>query len=427
MAGKLKSSLCLLLIYPLGLFAQSPSNGSMQPDTLRATLDPIVVSVSRSVTLDAQSPFSISRINRSETSRLTETATGTESLLSGIPGIFVSNRDNYSLGERLSVRGSGWRSSFGVRGVQVLVDGLPLTSPDGQAILELVDPNMVRNVQVIRGPSALFWGNGSGGTLYFSTESLPNDPTFSIRTSLGSYGIKQTDAVLRTNIKSDQLSVAFSDFKTDGYRDFSKAHIIRSSINYKTRISPSASLSYIGMGILAPDIKNPGSLNLSQYEENPRQANAQFISQNAGKSYHHLIHGLKFEQNFDRSRFESILFNTIRSLENPITPSIIEIERIAFGNRNSYKRIFENLDVSLSADFAYQRDHRKNWGNQQGSKGNLTVDQIEQVASSGLAAIMNYKAGPWGLFTGIRADILYFEANDQFMSANDASGDRWMS
>ena len=426
-AGKFKISLWLLLLVPYGLFAQTTSNSSVEYDTLRATLDPVIVSVSRFVTLDAQSPFSISRITRSETARLSATATGTESLLSGIPGVVISNRDNYSLGERLSVRGSGWRSSFGVRGVQVLVDGLPLTSPDGQTILELVDPNLVRNVQVIRGPSALFWGNGSGGTIYFSTESLRDDPTLSIRTSMGSFGIKQTDAVIRTDLKSDQLTLSFSDFKTDGYRDFSKAHIIRSSIHYKTRLSPSSTLSYIGMGILAPDIKNPGSLNQSQYEENPKQANAQFIIQNAGKSYHHLVHGLKFEKSLNKSRFESILFNTVRSLENPITPSIIGIERVAFGNRNSYQRKFDQLDFSLSADFAFQQDHRKNWRNQQGNKGNLTVNQIEQVGSTGLAAILNYNVGPWGLFTGIRADILYFNADDQFEGAIDASGDRWMS
>lgn len=425
--GKMKILLSFLLLIPFGLSAQTTNPIDVQSDTLRATLEPVIVSVSRSVGLVAQSPFSISRITRTETARLSATATGTESLLSGIPGVFVSNRDNYSLGERLSVRGSGWRSSFGVRGVQVLVDGLPLTSPDGQTILELVDPNLVRNVQVIRGPSALFWGNGSGGTIYFSTESLPGDPTFSLRSSLGSYGIKQTDAVLRTNLRSDQLTFSFSDFKTDGYRDFSKAHIIRSSVNYKTRLSPSSTLSYIGMGILAPDIKNPGSLNLSQYEENPRQANAQFITQNAGKSYHHLVHGLKFEQTIEKSRFESILFNTVRSLENPITPSIIEIERIAFGNRNSYQQKFEQFDFSLSADFAYQQDHRKNWRNQQGKKSNLTVDQIEQVGSSGLAVVLNYSTGPWGFFTGIRGDLLYFKADDQVESASDASGDRWMS
>lgn len=426
-AGKIKILLWAFLLIPLGLSAQTTNSRYVQSDTLRATLDPVVVSVTRSVVLDAQSPFSLSRVTRTESARLSVTATGTESLLSDIPGIIVSNRDNYSLGERLSVRGSGWRSSFGVRGVQVLVDGLPLTSPDGQTILELVDPNLVRNVQVIRGPSALFWGNGSGGTLYFSTESLPSDPTFSIRSSMGSFGIKQTDAVLRTNLKSDQLTVSISDFKTDGYRDFSKAHIIRSSIKYQTRLSPSSILSYIGMGILAPDIKNPGSLNLSQYEENPRQANAQFITQNAGKSYNHLVHGLKFEKTLDDSRFESILFNTVRSLENPITPSIIEIERIAFGNRNSYQQKFEQFDFSLSADFAYQQDHRKNWRNQQGNKGNLTVDQIEQVGSSGLAAILNYSTGPWGLFAGIRADLLYFKADDQTQSTSDASGERWMS
>jgi len=396
-------------------------------DTLRATLDPVYVTVGRNFTIDKQTPFSVSVTRRSELDRVTNTLSGTESILSRSAGVYVANRENYSLGERLSIRGSGWRASFGVRGVQVLVDGLPLTSPDGQTILELVDPNIVRETQVIRGPSALFWGNGSGGTLYFNTESGPDDPTWSLRSSVGSYGQFQNDAVLRTKIGKTGIQFSLSDFRIDGYREHSKAHISRMNLGLNRSFEGNQSIRYQLFGITAPDIKNPGSLNQSVFENDPQSANPQFITQNAGKSYDHLVHGLTYTKGEENISFESVLYNTFRSLENPISPSIIEIERVNVGTRNSLQYRVNDLRLSFSVDAAYQSDDRKNWVNQSGNKGNLTVDQVETVGSMGVAAIAQYIYNNFSITSGLRSDWLYFEAEDAFGVPNDASGSRWMS
>lgn len=396
-------------------------------DTLRATLDPVYITVGRSFTLDQQTPFSVSISQRSELDRVTSTLNGTESLLSRTAGVYVANRENYSLGERLSIRGSGWRASFGVRGIQVLVDGLPLTSPDGQTILELVDPNIVRETQVIRGPSALFWGNGSGGTLYFNTKSGPNDPLLSLRSSVGSYGQFQNDAVLRSVIGKTALQFSLSDFRTDGYREHSKAHISRVNLGLTRSFDGNQSLQYQLFGITAPDIQNPGSLNQSVFQSDPGSANPQFISQKTGKSYDHLVHGLTYSKRAENTSFESVLYNTFRSLENPISPSIIEIERVNIGTRNSFQYRFSNLKFSFSTDAAYQSDDRKNWVNQSGNKGNLTVDQIETVGSVGTAALIQYTFNEFTITSGLRSDWLYFEAEDAFEGQDNASGSRWMS
>jgi iron complex outermembrane receptor protein len=418
------TTMFLTLFLAITAFSQS---NTASTDTLRATLEPVYVTVGRNFTLDQQTPFSVSISRRSEVDRVTTTLNGTESLLSGIAGVFVANRENYSLGERLSIRGSGWRASFGVRGVQVLVDGLPLTSPDGQTILELVDPNLIRESQVIRGPSALFWGNGSGGTLYFNTQSLPDDPMLTLRSSVGSYGQFQNDATVRTAIGETDVRFSVSDFRTDGYREHSKAHISRINLGVDRTFAGNQALRYQLFGITAPDIKNPGSLNQTVFDSDPASANPQFISQQAGKSYDHLIHGLTYSKQTQNTSFESVLFNTFRSLENPISPSIIEIERVNVGSRNSFQYRTNGLKLSFSADAAYQSDDRKNWVNQSGSKGNLTVDQIETVGSFGLAAIAQYTRNDISVTTGIRSDLLYFEADDAFGGQNDASGARWMS
>lgn len=416
--------LTMILTFILALTALAQTTPS---DTLRATLDPVYVTVGRNFTLDQQTPFSVSISQRSEIDRVTNTLNGTESLLFRTAGVFVANRENYSLGERLSVRGSGWRASFGVRGVQVLVDGLPLTSPDGQTILELVDPNIVRETQVIRGPSALFWGNGSGGTLFFNTESRPSDPMLSLRSSIGSFGQFQNDAVLRTSVGKTGVQLSVSDFRTDGYREHSNAHISRLNFGLNRSLKGNQSIRYRLFGIVAPDIKNPGSLNQSVFESNPESANPQFITQKAGKSYNHLVHGLTYSNESDVSSFESVLYNTFRSLKNPISPSIIEIERFNVGTRNSFQYRFSDIKLSFSADAALQADDRKNWVNQAGNKGNLTVDQVETVGSLGIASLVQYTRGFFSVTTGLRSDWLYFEAEDSFEGQDNASGSRWMN
>ncbi|MDH1427607.1 Plug domain-containing protein [Comamonas aquatica] len=47
--------------------------------------------------------------------------------LAGVPGLQIKNRQNYAQDLQLSVRGYGARSTFGVRGVRLYVDGIPAT------------------------------------------------------------------------------------------------------------------------------------------------------------------------------------------------------------------------------------------------------------------------------------------------------------
>src|SRR5918993_865169 len=87
-----------------------------------------------------------------------------------VPGVQVDNRYNYALGERISVRGFGARAQFGVRGVRVLIDGIPATMPDGQTTLNHVDVASLGRAEVVRGPASAIYGNASGGVLQLETE-----------------------------------------------------------------------------------------------------------------------------------------------------------------------------------------------------------------------------------------------------------------
>ena len=141
---------------------------AQQQDTLVVKLPGLEVEALRSSVTKSSSPFAISLLERSAEEVVSQPGLSLHSVLLGLPGLTLNDRGHYALGERLLVRGMGWRSAFGVRGVHVLLDGIPLTLPDGQGMLDIVDPAFIRRVELVRGPSSTFWGNGSGGGYEFS-------------------------------------------------------------------------------------------------------------------------------------------------------------------------------------------------------------------------------------------------------------------
>lgn len=116
--------------------------------------------------------------------------------LTRVPGVFLQNRDNFAQGQRIAVRGFGARAPFGVRGIMVMVDGIPYTLPDGQAQLDAIDLDSAERIEVIRGPSSVLYGNAAGGVIDVTTAGGRDDPGSSVRTEMGSDGYRK--AVVQT-------------------------------------------------------------------------------------------------------------------------------------------------------------------------------------------------------------------------------------
>ena len=120
----------------LGL-AATPLVSRGQSDT--ATLAPVRVTVSRDAARSTlEVPFAISRLALDSARAGTRRASLTEVLLF-VPGLAVSNRYNPTQDPRLAIRGFGARSAFGIRGVRVLRDGVPMTAADGQTAVDFLD------------------------------------------------------------------------------------------------------------------------------------------------------------------------------------------------------------------------------------------------------------------------------------------------
>ncbi len=138
--------------------------------------------------------------------------------MSRVPGLFMQNRYNFAQDLRLSIRGFGARAQFGIRGIKVLVDGIPETLPDGQGSVDSIDLGATSQIEVIRGPSSSLYGNASGGVISLSSEGGRAEPYAQVRVAAGGYGFEKTQ--FKTGGETERLNylVSVSDQKIDGYR-----------------------------------------------------------------------------------------------------------------------------------------------------------------------------------------------------------------
>ena len=63
----------------------------------------------------------------------------------------------------------GARSTFGVRGIRLYIDGIPATMPDGQGQTSNIDLGSLDHIEVLSGPFSSLYGNSSGGTILTTT------------------------------------------------------------------------------------------------------------------------------------------------------------------------------------------------------------------------------------------------------------------
>lgn len=152
------------LVLALALVAREPPQDTVRTYALQAE----TVSVTRTELPLAKVPLAVQTIDRRAIG-FAQPTWGLDEALAAVPGVYVSNRYNFSVGQRLSIRGFGIRAAFAVRGVKVLIDGIPQTLPDGQGQLtnlELVDAD---RIEVLRGAASSLFGNAAGRVISVST------------------------------------------------------------------------------------------------------------------------------------------------------------------------------------------------------------------------------------------------------------------
>lgn len=242
---------------------------SAEPSAPVVQMDPVVVTATRGPKPLTQIPGAVTVVEQKQILQ-GRPATGVDETLRYAPGVQAERRFGPD-DVRLSIRGSGVRSTFGVNSVRVLIDGVPLTGVDGFTRLEPIDLDAVARVEVLRGPNSTLYGNASAGVINYVLEEGQKDNKYvEPRFVFGAYDFNKYR--LKAAGATDKFSWMgnYSYLDSGGYRDNSTTRNERFLGKFKYTIDDHSDLSFIiTYGNLDGDI--PGRLTMTQFRTNPRQ------------------------------------------------------------------------------------------------------------------------------------------------------------
>jgi iron complex outermembrane recepter protein len=365
-----------------------------------------------------------------------------EEAVQALPGVQIQNRYNFAVGERLSVRGFGGRAQFGVRGVRVLVDGIPATMADGQTTLDHLDVASIGRVEALRGPGASLYGNSAGGVLHFETRLPPAQRLRpEILTVAGSDGLLQlrgTAAGTHGDVGYvvSAARIHWTGFRRDAVADDGSTYgsAERSSLNATLHLPGGPGRLRATVNWLDLAAENPGSLSAALLEAGDRQAFANNVRQGTRKDVRQGQVGVSWDGPLAGVRAELAAYGLTRAVENPIPSDVIDLNRNAWGARALLDAPVTLAGVRLSAgggvELDMQRDDRQNYGNTAGARGTLRLDQHERVRATGVFSYVRTALGDVAdLSAGLRYDHFRFRVTDRFVSAADPddSGARSMA
>lgn len=398
------------------------SQTSSAQDSVVVTLPPIIVEATRQLetyTTSARSIY-IQQHNLIDS----EPGLSLQRVLRGHPGIQISERGHFALGERILIRGMGYRAAFGVRGLQAFLNGIPLTMPDGQSMLDVVDPVFIGRSELLRGPSSLFWGNASAGVLHLA--SLEDQSPLRLRYLVGRYGLRQYLIASRFRVGSQKIHAYASRVQKHGYRKHSKGSFIRAGLNHRIPIGTNTSVSWT-LNTAIQDVLSPGSLTLEQVSLDPTQSDPRNQKVSAGKNSTHVQGGIAVHTRTRLGHLTATGYGIRRSLENPLSFAWSELDRVAAGLYAQLQIQQSNkLGFTTGIDLRQLSDHRSRFNNDAGRKGERTLlDQQEFVRSIAVFAGANLQLfSRIGLSTGLRLDQLHFKMEDHMLANGDQSGHR---
>ena len=421
---KLTFTIIGLLLFSNGVFSQD----QITSDTLlQNELSEIRVTAPRFEQSDLNTAQSITVVQSTNIQEALPQLTANESLVF-VPGLFALNAENFAQDLRVSIRGYGARAAFGIRGLKVLVDGLPETTPDGQSQVDNLDMGIIDQIEVIRGPSSGQYGNASGGVLAFQSEAPPTNPFVEGRATFGSYGLQRYQ--FKTGQQFERLGYFFhaSHTKGDGYRDHSQFenNLFNGKLNY--RLPKGGELKLIFNYVNSPTANDPGGINQEQADDAPDSARDRNVSFNAGEKISQGKIGLVYDQPLqNQHRLQAHIFYINRQFDARLPfegGGQVAFDRNFFGTSVAHIWRSKNYFIKTGIDFQTQTDDRQRFNNLEGNRGALSLDQDEIFTNFAIYQLHELEKNNWLLRAALRFDVNTLEAADRFKSDGDNSGDR---
>ena len=354
-------------------------------DSTQYEIDEVVISATRTEQKLIDIPFSVQRVDQSQWKATRKM--GMNDVLNNIPGLWLQPRyGNHDV--RVSIRGFGTRSNTGIRGVRILLDGIPESEPDGQTRLEALDFTAISKIEIVKGNMTSLYTNAPGGVINFFTDKYFPRPFVLSDNEFGSYDLRKNGLKFGLTSSDERFMATYSYENYGGYRYHSQEYQSRFNSIYEADLNPVSSISLYGYYVNGL-IKLPGSLTLKQYNENYLQANPRDVSRDSkrisNKGRLGVTYNTKFGKNYNNF-LEVTGYGTIKDLSRTAATYRV-FTRYGVGSNfrfiNQSKIANRNNEFSVGGDFYYQTGPINEFNNIGGIRGDelqaLTDETISNV------------------------------------------------
>ena len=394
-------------------------------DTLKYETDEVVVTATRVEQKIIDIPYPVTRLKSSQFKFSRRVSV--DDVLENVPGLFLQSRyGNHDV--RIAIRGFGSRSNTGIRGIRILLDGIPESEPDGQTRIEAIDFNSIGSIEVVKGNSSSLYTNAPGGVINFINDIYFPYSFATQFNEFGSFDLRRNG--LKFGIRTDKYGLlgTYSYHNYKGFRPHSEDywHIFNTVVD----ILPGDGTNLQIFGYFVDGlIKLPGSLTKEEFEEDPYQAAQREVDRDSKRITTKGRLGLKFNTKFgnnNNQEIEVLPYGTIKYFHRTSAEYRI-MNRYGLGSSYRYinKHTIAGLDneFSVGGDFLYQTGPIEYYNNIGGQKGDqLTALTNETIGNNGFYFsdfLELYDKRFYLLVTG-RYDNVYYETVDRLLESRNA-------
>jgi len=413
----------LLFIVPGQSFGQTDTTVT-DPDTLQYETDEVVVTATRVQKKIIDIPYPVARLKT--TQYKFDRKVSISDVLTPVPGLFMQSRyGNHDV--RISIRGFGSRSNTGIRGVRILLDGIPESEPDGQTRIEAIDFNALGSIEIVKGNSSSLYTNAPGGVINFISDINYPSSFAVLHNEMGEFGMHRNG--FKVGIRSGNVGflTTYTYHNYNGYRPHSSDywHILNSFLE----IMPGEHSSFQTMFYFVNGmIRLPGSLTREEFDANPyapAKTEKDFDFRRESKKGRL---GLKYTTEFGSSynnELELTAYGTIKYFER-LSRNYRIMNRYGLGasarwtNRSEFFGL--KNEFSLGGDLLYQTGPIEWYNNIGGTRENLYDVSDETIGNSGAFFLNTTELirNKFSILISGRYDRVYFDQKNRINeSMND--------
>lgn len=407
----------------------------------------IVVTATRSARQPFDLPLSVNAVDL-QNARADRPSINPSESLRELPGVLARDRQNAAQDEQVSIRGFGARTTFGVRGVRLYVDGIPATMPDGQGQLSNFSLGAAGRIEVLRGPFSALYGNSSGGVIQLFTAEGTEPPEQYLTVGAGTYVGVRTELGARGMTSAMDYNLDLSRLVTQGYRRHSRSERDNGNARLSFTLGDNDRITVVANSVVIPHAQDPKGLTYQEYLNDPRQASPSALLYDTRKSVRQNQAGVVVEHDDDHGgEWRALAYYGERSVQQflSIPPSAQSSPLSAggvvnldgdYGGADVRRHWVGQLggrpfDVVIGSSWDRENQQRHGYedfvGQTLGVIGALRRDETDVVWDFDQYTQASWRLSPlWSLSGGLRHNSVHFRVGDRYITPGnpDDSGHR---